>query len=123
MLLAITDTALSRAFDSGSLSRGRSYARQGMVVGFEINELDNAVEIVGSVAGNRAMPYSVTVFIEPTASTPRVTGDCSCPVGLDCKHAVALLVSVRDAESQVQPDPPAQAWRTDLDSLLGEFES
>ncbi|WP_067434930.1 DEAD/DEAH box helicase [Nocardioides jensenii] len=122
MLGAITEPALSRAFDVGALSRGRSYAARGMVLGFEIGEMGEAIEIVGRVAGNRAAPYSVSVLLEPPVANPHIDAECSCPVSFGCKHAAALLLVVRESERAMPPLPATPAWQRDLDAVLGELE-
>ncbi|KQZ67090.1 DEAD/DEAH box helicase [Nocardioides sp. Root151] len=122
MLDAITGVTLSGVFDLGALARGRSYAAQGMVLDFEVNEIGEMIEIVGRVAGNEASPYSVAVLITPPAASPRVSSDCSCFVGVNCKHAVALFLAVRESVARVPPLPSTPTWRRDLDALLDDLE-
>ena len=50
---------LERICDGGRLSRGRSYARKGQVVGFELSP----GIVTGQVQGSRRQPYAVSVRI------------------------------------------------------------
>jgi hypothetical protein len=51
-------------------------------------------DIVGYVDGSKHESYDVAVTIEVSAlgDILRFSGDCSCPVGTNCKHAVALTL-------------------------------
>ena len=53
--------ALERLVDSGRLSRGRSYARQGQVLSIE----ENKDGIVARVQGSQRTPYKIKIQIEP----------------------------------------------------------
>ncbi len=53
--------ALSRIMDSGRLSRGRRYARQGQVI--DIQERDGV--ITAKVQGTRRTPYKVRIRVKP----------------------------------------------------------
>ena len=53
--------ALKRLMDSGRLSRGRSYARQGQVLDIKID----ASEVSSRVQGSRRTPYWVNIYLKP----------------------------------------------------------
>lgn len=50
--------------------------------------------IEGEVQGTLPEPYQVSVelALAPNGQVKHWAGDCTCPVGLDCKHAVALTL-------------------------------
>jgi uncharacterized Zn finger protein len=54
-------SALKRLMDSGRLSRGRSYARQGQVLDIKID----ASEVSSRVQGSRRTPYWVNIYLKP----------------------------------------------------------
>ena len=55
---------------------------------------DGEATLHGSVRGSAGHPYRTTVrFSRVGGKLTYQSADCSCPVGLDCKHAVALVVS------------------------------
>lgn len=63
--------------------------------------------------------YRVTVSFNGAPSSLTVSmATCSCPVGMFCKHAVALLL-VAGRAGAVQP-PPVVAWRSMLSAVLGD---
>src|SRR3954454_15833991 len=51
---------LERICDGGRLARGRSYARKGQVIDFEITP----GKVAGRVQGSRETPYTVTIGVE-----------------------------------------------------------
>ncbi len=79
---------IRRNFSSKTFKSGVDYHRQGRV---EVTHVaPDGSEIKGRVRGS--LPYRVAVSIEPDDEAGMFTfSNCSCPVGGDCKHAVALL--------------------------------
>ena len=51
-------------------------------------------DIEGTVQGSVRQPYEVSVSLEiaPDGSLSDFHGTCTCPVGSNCKHAVALTI-------------------------------
>jgi len=116
--VTISDTALFAAFDPGSIARGRQYAATRRVLSAEAGPSGpDAVEIRGSVAGTRNAPYRVRIRIDEGTIDAR----CECPVGHQCKHAVAVLLAIRAAES-MRPVPAPPAWQRSLDQVLEPLE-
>ncbi|KRF17027.1 hypothetical protein ASG90_06745 [Nocardioides sp. Soil797] len=122
LLLAITEPAIARHFDPGSLARGRAYAAQRRVFTFELEEHSAGIEITGQVAGSSASAYDVSVFVGPGQRGLDLDADCSCPVGINCKHAVALLLAARERAQRAPRKSTTPTWRTDLDLLLVDLE-
>ena len=55
-----------------------------------------------SVQGTRPRPYHV--FVEICSADPvRLSAQCSCPVGHNCKHAVAVLLEALQHPPRVEP--------------------
>ena len=104
-IASLTDTELRRAFDSGSLSRGKLYAHAGRVTISSLGPDGDAAS--GEVRGTDPQVYSTTVQVRETrAGGTHVVATCSCPVGFGCKHAVALIIAVRGAiEPEVDAEP------------------
>ena len=52
-------------------------------------------------------------------------GECSCPLEFNCKHVVALVLSVLEPGSpeSARPESPPPAWSQSLDSLLDPGEA
>ena len=47
----------------------------------------------GEVEGSAGQTYKTTVRLAPNGAVIRVSNECTCPVGLDCKHGAALLLA------------------------------
>ncbi len=112
-------------FDQGALLRGTQYARSGDRV--RVVSLDNTagrIRISGSVRGSKKLPYAAEVLIEYDVASGlafMVEGECTCPVGFNCKHAVALLLTALArpgaplAANPVIPTTPPAPIDTDFD--------
>jgi len=65
--------------------------------------------VTATVKGGAWQPYDVTIIVERSeADGPLIHGDCSCPVGFDCKHVAAVLLQLiarPPAVSQPEPRP------------------
>ncbi len=86
----LTRSTIEAAHDPGSFARGERYRREGRVAELYEMKTPNGVAISGTVVGR--MAYDVYVNVESARAGPRIESDCACPVGFDCKHAVALLL-------------------------------
>jgi superfamily II DNA or RNA helicase len=86
-------TSLLAEFDATSVSRGQRYQRQGQVLDWRAKALpDDSIELEGRVNGSSPRPYQVSVNLVMTPVPALIMSDCSCYLGGDCKHAVALLL-------------------------------
>src|SRR4051812_33278402 len=118
----LADEDLRRRYGTPTLDRAWDYVRRGQVlaVSHEI-DTDGDLDIRGSVAGSTAAPYSVNLSVGVDGQGVWVFGRCSCPVGEGCKHAVALLLTVRD-EQQRESAGGVRRWERQLASLLDELD-
>lgn len=108
MLAAITDLSdvelaeIEAAVGLTSFRRGRACAHGNRVV--EIAWDPSAETLTGSVVGQGAL-YSTAAFF---AATPDGTlafddGECTCPVGYNCKHVAAIVIAAADNRSAARP--------------------
>ncbi|MFC6154985.1 DEAD/DEAH box helicase [Nocardioides yefusunii] len=89
-----------------------------------ITDLANgAFEAGGIVVGSRTAPYRVRVTVKPAKGRAGATisTKCDCPVAYACKHAVAVLQDIRQAEL-LKPTVAPPAWRRSLDAVLAPLE-
>ncbi|WP_246458159.1 SWIM zinc finger family protein [Azospirillum oryzae] len=86
---------LRRHFDTGSFTRGEQYHRQGRVSAprSEAGQ-DGTVRVTAQVRGSLPSPYSQDIrLVLRNGAITSVGGDCDCPVGFNCKHVAAALLS------------------------------
>lgn len=76
-------------FESNTYSRGVDYARKGCVRKVKLGK--DLVKGVVQGSANRVYEQSVALF--SVSSGVEFEGDCSCPVGYNCKHVVAVLLA------------------------------
>ncbi len=96
----VDQVATRRSVGSTTFSRGASYAVSGAVASGEWDH--DGARVAGQVWGSGREPYAAVVQVHRSRDG-RVTGIdglCTCPVAVDCKHAVALVLGV------ACPDPP-----------------
>ncbi|MGH3159292.1 MAG: SNF2-related protein, partial [Streptosporangiaceae bacterium] len=118
--------SLASTVGTTSYAKGVQYALQGAVAHVQWNPSEHA--LTGVVRGSNGNLYATSAYFTLLAGWPAAFdhGECSCPVGLDCKHAVALVLSGTvtgmTPSATGRAAPPQQlappAWQHSLDSLL-----
>ncbi|MEQ8844177.1 MAG: hypothetical protein RIB58_04920 [Phycisphaerales bacterium] len=98
----LTWDALDEWAGSRTVSRGRTYQRNGRVKQLCVSESGTLVAWVHG--GDR---YAARVELDPTKRKrpERMISLCSCPVRLACKHAVAVIVEYLEAVQAGTPVP------------------
>src|ERR1700712_1039190 len=109
--------SLLAMFSSATITRGLQYQREGRISA--ITWSDDGLALTCRCSGSGGNVYVVTVSFAPVPAGLRLTlAHCSCPVGIYCKHAAALLIAA-DAQVSRRPDP--NRWRTVLTKMLNEM--
>ena len=62
-------------------------------VGAVTNMQWQGATLSGDVQGTQRLPYRTRVRFRTDGGSPWAQGDCSCPVGQNCKHVAALLLA------------------------------
>lgn len=108
--------SLSRLVGSVTLQKGLDYARRGTVSSVEIGE--KPLRLSGLVRGGTPRPYRVEVSLSvDRSSVTALTGICTCPVHMNCKHVVALIIT--GLSQRRDPTVPARpAWERTLSGLM-----
>jgi SWIM zinc finger len=113
-------STLRRAIGGGSYVRGAEYARQQAVLHVTWDPEDTVLR--GMVRGQGGNVYQTAAFFSLDDGQPAEfeTGECSCPLEFNCKHVVALVLSVLEPGSPgpARPESPQPAWSQSLDSVL-----
>jgi superfamily II DNA or RNA helicase len=135
VLAAITELSdvelaeIEAAVGSTSFKRGRGYARGNRVVAIAWDP--SAATLTGSVVGQGAL-YSTAAFFAATSDGALAfdDGECTCPVGYNCKHVAAIVIAAVDNRSAGRPGkgqrPPRQlppkarprSWEAPLRALV-----
>jgi superfamily II DNA or RNA helicase len=110
-----------------SYAKGAEYAARRAVAHVQWNASERALS--GVVRGSNGNLYATSAYFSLIGGRPPAFdhGECSCPVGVDCKHAVALVLTgtvtgtAQSAAGQaaLRTRPAPEAWQRSLDSLLG----
>ena len=83
----------AHAFGEGSLARGTAYAGQGRSTLFKAEDGQVLAECLGS-GGSR---YRQTIQLKQARTGQlNIEGRCTCPVGFNCKHVVAALLTLEE---------------------------
>lgn len=97
-------------------TRGKRYAEAGAVLDCDFD--DDSLVGVGTIAGTH--PYEALIKL---VAGPRNLefdyGDCSCPVGYNCKHTVALLLALIEPASGASAEPAEHDWDTTFATFFG----
>ncbi|MGC9419542.1 MAG: SNF2-related protein [Rhodovulum sp.] len=98
------DIRLSDHFDSAALQRGRDYARRGLVVSIDASS-EHA--LAAQVSNGRGTTYRQRISL----GDDWLDGHCSCPVGHNCKHVAAVMMTWA-AKQHTRPNlaAPVQTW-------------
>tara|TARA_R110001599_G_scaffold60939_5_gene169298 strand:- start:272 stop:3781 length:3510 start_codon:yes stop_codon:yes gene_type:complete len=92
LFIALHQNDWQSFFDDRTLQRGKHYAAQHRVLGeFNLQREDERLILKGEVEGNQQRPYRTKVETGIHGLEDEVFSDCSCPVGINCKHGVALI--------------------------------
>jgi len=96
----ISRSDISRVINNPAyFKRGVSYFSDRKVL---LSQLDADGHIVGRVAGSRGRVYSVNANLIRGADGRllQVYGDCSCPIGYNCKHVAAVLLDAAQSQDE-----------------------
>lgn len=101
--------------------RGKDYFDAGRVLDLAIHsEGALFVQINSTVRGNAAIPYKQNIRIvwRPDFSATSIDGNCSCPVGYNCKHVAAACFKYLSLSQPSSPQDGAQClhWLDSLDA-------
>jgi superfamily II DNA or RNA helicase len=125
MTLEVDLASLMRDVGSGSYAKAEEYARRRAVLHATWDPQDNAIR--GMVHGHGGNVYETAAFFSLTGGLAEFEmGECSCPVGFNCKHVAALVLSAPTPGSPgaaPATSPQPSAWEQSLESLLDGGES
>ncbi|MGA2163820.1 MAG: DEAD/DEAH box helicase, partial [Solirubrobacteraceae bacterium] len=93
--------AVEATVGSTSFGRGRSYARGNRVLKLEWDP--DTATLTGSVVGKGALYDTAAFFTADGESLEFEDGECTCPVGYNCKHVAAIVIAATDGRGAGRP--------------------
>jgi len=114
----ITLQDISTSFGRNIIDRGTLYFKESRVLSCEFD--DEKSKLSGSVKGSSDTPYQTSATIKPSNKGGFIIhSTCSCPVGWNCKHAVALLLAYQADTPNYNIENSYQTW---YEMLQGQLE-
>ncbi|MDR2113871.1 MAG: hypothetical protein LBO75_01175, partial [Bifidobacteriaceae bacterium] len=111
-----------------TFARGQDYFRRKQVVEKSLVYDPLDFRLYGQVRGSRPRPYECRVWLTPPdgdsgeAVVESDSGLCSCPVGFECKHIVALVLTANAVALRSQSQRRTPRWRAQLNRILAATE-
>ena len=97
----IPESAIENSFSHAAIQRGIKYFEGNRA---EITEIESQtgqdIRIHADVFGSLGYPYAIIVTLKVTRNYVSIIGECDCPVGFRCKHAVATLLQFAHANAR-----------------------
>jgi len=108
---------LEQMFLPQYLDRGKRYAEEGRVI--SVDQSPDKGVISGRVRGSGRHQYQVVVQVDDRSGPGlSIRGHCTCPIGWNCKHVVAVLLAVGARVDGDNAPPPRRLRRTEPGELL-----
>ena len=100
-------SSLVQRCDSSTYARGLELYRTQRVLNLSLEQLRGYWLLLGDVQGSQRHPYEVTIEIKrsKTGELLEWDSDCTCPVGYQCKHGVALMIKAAYQGYQLLSQP------------------
>jgi len=103
--MEFTHADVKSQFDPATFARGEGYAREGRVSTIDLD----GDTILAEVAGSGNCFYGQRIRVANGKRGVQFKGNCDCPMNYNCKHVVAVLLTMLD---RAAPDVPiaAEHW-------------
>ncbi len=106
---------LVRQCDPGTYARGHGYRNERRARLEQVQQRPGGgVLLLGTCQGSGVEPYDQHVEIHEEWGSPVLDGDCSCPVGYNCKHVVAQVLTWMTQPEHVSHERDTAAWLAEL---------
>ncbi len=99
------------AFEKRFIDRGIEYARQGKVIFCDWDE-DRRI-LWGDVHGSGGELYETALYLDDVEKGLPLEARCTCPVGYNCKHAVALFFTAMAQRNTLRSAAGARDMQAD----------
>lgn len=108
----LLETEWAESFDQRTLARGFDYAEQERVRLAQVDERSVHAECEGAGAN----VYQQVIKLIRYQGYDEVRYECSCPVGSDCKHCVAVMFHLTGNEQALQAGSGNEHLSRDLEA-------
>lgn len=113
--------ALQVMLGERTISKGLGYL--GQVSGMEVELGEDSGWLSALVQGSAPQPYAVEIEVQIENGEAFAAGNCSCPVGFNCKHVAAtLLVALKEGLPPARTDTGNPGQAAGSGSPLGEWK-
>ena len=108
--------SLQPMVNDATWERGLMLYRAKKVVALDIEPVRLHWQLLGEVQGTERLPYEVAIemALMPDGEVDFWDSDCSCPVGRQCKHGVALMLEAADQGLQLLEESGIASAVSDL---------
>ena len=114
----VTQQDISTSFGRNIIDRGTLYFKESRVLACDYDE--ESKMLVGLVKGTNDTPYNTKASIKTSNKGGYIIqSTCSCPVGWNCKHAVALLLAYQADTPNYNIENSYQTWYEMLNGKVG----
>lgn len=97
----ISESVIENSFSPATLQRGIKYFESDRV---EITDIESVtgkdIKIHADVTGSLNHAYAIIVTLKVTQNHTSIIGECDCPVGFRCKHAVATMLKFAQTNAE-----------------------
>lgn len=116
-LFPLSDYELKLRYGAAVYQRAQPYLEQNKV--FRLDVADDYSRIDAQVWGNSLIPYRQTIRLLRQGRDWQLQARCSCPVAVNCKHTLAVLLKVIQLQQQQhqQQQDKVQLWLASLQQL------
>lgn len=121
MIATLSLLQIQRVCGDMAFRRGQGYQQQGRVLSIELEERSIGLEVVKSkVAGTGSLVYEQVIELRNHSKQHvEIDGECTCPVGYDCKHVAAVLIELL---KQRRSDPVAEDSEAQIESWFKQLK-
>ena len=103
----VTKLSIKNAVDSTDYNRGNNYYNLGKVFEYTVkSENLLSINLTGIVKGSHGKIYYQDIELDNSGYRLSIHSDCSCPVGFNCKHVIAVCleyINNHQIKSKKQP--------------------
>lgn len=104
LILSITPETIKPFFQDTYYFRGVAYHEEDCVHDVNVAIKENSEIITACVEGSYEKHYRVKVVLSNKSGKLHLQGECACPIGFNCKHIVATLLTVIDEQEFLLDD-------------------